>query len=262
MNLRGSFNQTLARPSFKEKSVSQIFDPISKITFSGNIDLKETYINNFDFRWEYFFKGSEMVSVSTFYKTFEGHIELVAFEVAPDNIKPRNSGNSMVYGTEFEFRKNLDFITPALKDLRASGNITLIKSRLDISPDELEQIRSLNPNAESTRAMFGQSPYSLNGELAYTNDSIGFNTSMSFNVFGPRIAAVSRGGTPNVYEQPRPTLDFSVGKRFGPIDIRFRARNLLDPEYKKVQTLKNVDYIFSSYRIGRTFSLGVTYTIQ
>ncbi|MBP8073702.1 MAG: carboxypeptidase regulatory-like domain-containing protein [Bacteroidia bacterium] len=263
MNLRGCYSRTLARPVFRELAPYASFDFVGDMVLIGNPDLQRTLIDNLDLRWELYPSTSELVSVSAFYKNFTNPIELVINPMAA-NIEGnyRNVPNASLVGVEFEFRKNLDFITPALKDLRASGNITLIKSRLDISPDELEQIRSLNPNAESTRAMFGQSPYSLNGELAYTNDSIGFNTSMSFNVFGPRIAAVSRGGTPNVYEQPRPTLDFSVGKRFGPIDIRFRARNLLDPEYKKVQTLKNVDYIFSSYRIGRTFSLGVTYTIQ
>ncbi len=263
MNLRGSYSRTLARPVFRELAPYASFDFVGDMVLIGNPDLERTLIDNLDFRWELYPTTRELVSVSAFYKNFTNPIELVINPMAA-NIEGnyRNVPNASLFGVEFEFRKNLDFITPALKDLRASGNITLIKSRLDISPDELEQIRSLNPNAEATRAMFGQSPYSINGELAYINDSIGFNTSLSFNVFGPRIAAVSRGGTPNVYEQPRPTLDFSVGKRLGAIDLRLRARNLLDPEYLKVQTLKNVDYIFSSYRIGRTFSLSLTYTIQ
>ena len=42
MNLRASGAKTIARPSFKEKSISQIYDPITKRTFVGNIDLKQT----------------------------------------------------------------------------------------------------------------------------------------------------------------------------------------------------------------------------
>ncbi len=57
MNLRASFAQTLARPSFKEASIAEIFDAISGRTFIGNIDLVQTQINNLDLRWEYFFKG-------------------------------------------------------------------------------------------------------------------------------------------------------------------------------------------------------------
>ena len=37
MNLRGSFSRTLARPTFKEKSIAQIEDRITGRTFIGNI---------------------------------------------------------------------------------------------------------------------------------------------------------------------------------------------------------------------------------
>src|SRR5690606_40399594 len=114
MNVRGSFGQTLARPSFKEKSAAQIYDGITKRFFNGNLDLEQTLINNYDFRWENFLGGSDMISVSLFYKQFDGHIELVTYDVAPNNVRPRNSGSSNVYGVEFEFRKSLAFIQSAL----------------------------------------------------------------------------------------------------------------------------------------------------
>lgn len=263
MNLRACYSRTLARPVFRELAPFASFDFVGDIVLIGNPDLERTLIHNFDLRWELFPSTRELVSVSAFYKDFANPIEMIINPLAP-NIEGnyRNVPKAQLFGVEFEFRKNLDFILPVLRDFRASGNLTLIQSQLDIAPDELAQIRSLNPDAEATRPMFGQSPYTVNGELAYINDSIGLNTSLSFNVFGARIAAVSRGGTPNVYEQPRPTLDFSIAKRLGPVELRFRARNLLDPEYKKVHTLKEVDYTFSSYRIGRTFSLGLTYLIH
>ena len=51
--------------------------------------------------------GKDMVSASAFYKHFQGHIELVSFDLAPDNLKPRNSGTAHVVGGEFEVRKGL-----------------------------------------------------------------------------------------------------------------------------------------------------------
>ncbi|MDP6909709.1 MAG: TonB-dependent receptor, partial [Flavobacteriales bacterium] len=39
MNLRLAYGRTVARPSFKEKSIASIYDPITKRTFIGNIDL-------------------------------------------------------------------------------------------------------------------------------------------------------------------------------------------------------------------------------
>lgn len=263
MNLRASYARTLARPVFRELAPFASFDFVGDLVLVGNPELQRTQIDNFDLRWELFPTTRELVTVSAFYKDFTNPIELIINPIAA-NIEGnyRNVPNAQLFGLEFEFRKSLGFISESFKNFRASGNLTLIKSQLDINEGELAQIRSLNPEAPATRQMFGQSPYTINGELAYVNDSIGLNTGINFNMFGPRIAAVSRGGTPNVYEQPRPTLDFSIGKAFGNWSLRLRARNLLDPKYEKVQTLKDVDYIFSSYRIGRTFSLGLTYTIK
>ena len=263
MNLRASYARTLARPVFRELAPFASFDFVGDMVLVGNPDLQRTQIDNFDFRWELFPTTRELISVSAFYKDFTNPIELVINPIAA-NIEGnyRNVPEAQLFGLEFEFRKSLSFISEGLKNFRASGNLTLIKSQLDINEGELQQIRSLNPEAAATRPMFGQSPYSVNGEISYVNDSLGLNTGINFNMFGPRIAAVSRGGTPNIYEQPRPTLDFSIGKAIGNWSIRLRARNLFDPKFEKVQTLKDVDYIFSSYRIGRTFSLGLSYTIR
>ena len=49
MNLRVSFSRTVVRPSFKEISLAEIFDPLTETTFIGNIDVQQTDIDNFDF---------------------------------------------------------------------------------------------------------------------------------------------------------------------------------------------------------------------
>ncbi|KAA3620809.1 MAG: TonB-dependent receptor, partial [Flavobacterium sp.] len=46
--IRTSYSRTTARPSFKEASLAEIFDPISSNTFIGNLELQPTYIDNFD----------------------------------------------------------------------------------------------------------------------------------------------------------------------------------------------------------------------
>ena len=50
-NLRTSATRTTARPSFKEASIAQIFDPLSNMTFVGNINIRPTYIQNYDIRY-------------------------------------------------------------------------------------------------------------------------------------------------------------------------------------------------------------------
>ena len=51
-NLRLSYSKTTARPSFKEVSIAEIYDPLSNMTFNGNIELKPSYIDNIDIRYE------------------------------------------------------------------------------------------------------------------------------------------------------------------------------------------------------------------
>jgi len=263
MNFRASYSRTLARPTFRELAPFASFAFTRDFVLIGNDTLRRTNIDNFDLRWELFPTTSEIVSVSVFYKRFQNPIERVINPTAQNvELNYRNVPEALLYGAEFEFRKKLGFISEALRDFRAAANLTLIQSQLDINPDELALIRTLDEDAPATRPMFGQSPYTVNGELAYVNDSIGLNTSLNFNVFGPRISNVSVGGTPNVFEQPRPRLDFSIAKSFGKVALRFRARNLLDPEYRQIHTLNDADFIYSSFRLGRTYSLSVSYTFE
>ena len=69
--LRASYSMTTARPSFKENSAANIYDPITERFFVGNIDLKPTYIDNFDMRWEHYGKENRFMAISGFYKKFE-----------------------------------------------------------------------------------------------------------------------------------------------------------------------------------------------
>jgi outer membrane receptor for ferrienterochelin and colicin len=264
MNLRASYARTLARPVFRELAPYASFDFIGDITLIGNPNLQRTLVDNFDLRWELFPTSAELVSVSAFYKDFTLPIELVINPLAA-NLEGnyRNVDRAQLFGFEFEFRKQLGFITPTLKNFRAGGNVTLIRSFQTIAADELEQIRALNPYAEATRQMFGQSPYTINGDIAYINDTLGFTVSVNYNVFGPRISAVSRGGTPNVYEMARPSLDVSLSKDLSKNwSLTLRGRNLFDPEYRRVHRFADKEFVYSNYRIGRTVTLGLSYTFN
>src|SRR5690606_41227697 len=49
-----SYSRTTERPSYRELSVVQIPDLLTGIMFLGTLDLKPTYMDNFDFRFEIF----------------------------------------------------------------------------------------------------------------------------------------------------------------------------------------------------------------
>lgn len=269
MNIRASFNKTLARPSFKEKSNAQIFDPISKRTFIGNLDLQETLVNNYDLRWEYFYGSGEMVSFSTFYKQFDGHIELTSFETAPDNLKPRNSGNSIVYGVELEFRKTLS------DRFSFGSNASFVKSEIDLKSvfvnesgaDELS-LRQANARdgetIKDTRPMAGQSPYLINAFFNYQNLDQTVNASLAYNVQGETLYIVGSGRVPDIYTKPFNSLNLNVSKDFGvkaKSRFTFGVQNILGA--KRINFYKSFgaeEKIFSIFRPGTTFSFKYTYT--
>ncbi len=284
MNLRASYSRTLARPSFKEKSFVSILDPLSNIRFIGNIDLKRTSINNLDLRWETFGGQGEMLSVSGFYKHFTNPIEIAGFLLEPNDITPRNAGTAHVMGIEFETRKDFGFISQGLKNLSLGTNITLVRSLIDMKEivvaagsdgtfgtnDDVTEFDSRQANLRQGetlsqfRSMFGQSPYIINLNLSYNNDSLGLETRLSYNVQGKRLAVVGVGIRPDVYDQPFNSLNFKASKK---IAKRWKAsvsvQNIMNDRRESFFESYQADaQLFESYNPGRQYSAGVSFLID
>jgi len=263
MNVRAGYARTLARPTFREFSPFVSFDFVGDFLLIGNPNLERTLIDNFDLRWEWYPSPSEVVTVSAFFKNFDNPIEKVINpEAANLELTYENVGSAEALGLEFEFRKTLGFISPSLANFQIGGNASLIRSRVDIEGSELELIQSVDPDREDRRPLYGQSPFAVNAELAYVDDvNAGIRASLSYNIFGERIAVVG-GINPNVFEQPRGLLNFSVRKALGNFAVRFRANNLLNPEYKQIQEYLGQEYIYQNYTVGRSYSLSLSYQIR
>ena len=265
-NLRVSYSRTTARPSFKEASKSQIFDPITNRLFIGNIDLDPSYINNFDVRAEFFGDNSEMIAFSAFIKKFNDPIELTFYESAPDQLTPRNLGDASVLGVEFEFRKSLGFISNGLEKLKININASYIESNLTMFEDEYNRRVSAARDGESIdkkRDLQGQSPYLINAGLNYNDAEIGLQTGLFFNVQGKTLEVVGTGIVPDVYTMPFNSLNFTLNKKIGAekkstIDIKIS--NILDNKRKSVyESFNTADQVFSQLNPGTEFSIGYSY---
>lgn len=267
-NIRLSYSRTLARPTFREFSSFASYDFRRNAIVRGNPGLQRTLIDNLDLRYEFYPDFGELISFSVFYKNFTNPIEQVIVPQAQNlEFTWVNIQNALTYGAEFEVRKKLSFLSDKLEKFQLAGNVSVIQSEVDIDPALYEQMIAVDPTRSPTRPLFGQSPYAGNAELAYIDPVKGWKGSLSYSVFGKRLSAV--GGTnPDIYEQGRGLLNFSVSRDFfmgeeskQRLSVRFRANNLLNPYFRFVQTYREVDYIFENYQIGRTFSLSVSYSI-
>ncbi|NND24445.1 MAG: TonB-dependent receptor [Flavobacteriaceae bacterium] len=268
-NIRGSFSRTTARPSFKENSNSQIFDPITNRLFVGALGIKPlvpTYINNFDLRYERFGEGGQMIAGSAFYKDFKDPIELTFFLSAPTQVTPANLGNAKVYGLEFEFRQKFGFISDGLNNLKLNANVSFIKSELTMADAEYNS-RLLaardGETIERERDLQGQSPYLINTGFDYNDDEIGLQAGLFYNVQGKTLEVVGTGIVPDVYTKPFHSLNFTMNKSFGEDKqsaVDLKIANILGAERESVyQSFRAQDQIYSLRQPGTEISIGYSY---
>jgi outer membrane receptor protein involved in Fe transport len=266
INVRASYGRTTARPSFKEASVAQIFDPITSRLFIGNISLSPTYINNFDLRFERYGNNGQMFAISGFYKDFTDPIEQSFFLQAPTQITVDNLGNAKVYGVEFELRQRLGFISEGLNNLKVNANVSLIKSELSMSDGEFES-RSLaardGETIDRVRDLQGQAPYLINVGLDYNNSDIGLPTGLFSNIQGSTLEVVGVGLVPDVYTQSFNSLNFTINKSFGESknsSIDLKVTNILGSErLSEYESYKAANQTFSLRDPGTEISLGYSF---
>ena len=263
MNVRVAYGRTIARPSFREFAPFNFFDFINNEITNGNGDLNRTTVNNFDVRWEWFTRPGEIFAVSGFLKDFTDPIERTLEPQAVNReVTFENQESAIVFGTEVEARKRLDFISPALQYFEVGGNFTLTHSAVSISDSELQQIQEKVPNADDTRPLQGQSPFLANLDISYNNPETGTTLSAFYNYFADRLDTIERAGTPNQFEDGRHTIDATASQQiYGGFSAKLAVKNILNEEFRLIQTYKGRDYENNVYQLGRTISLSFTYDL-
>ena len=273
-NLRFSYARTIARPSFKELSFAQIIDPVTNRIFNGSLftyaqwdgNLVATDVDNLDFRWEMMMERAQMFSVSVFYKRFQNPIELVRIpeQQTSQEFQPRNVGNGSLIGLEIEFKKNLDFIADGLKNFNINGNLTLVKSVIEMTETEFNARKNFERDGETienTRQMAGQAPYLINAGIGYQNPEKAFDVLLFYNVKGPTLTIVGVGLYPDVYQDPFHSLNFSISKKIGKergTNLSFRVQNMLnDNTYSYFKSYEAQPEVFSRLYPGFSFSFSV-----
>ncbi len=249
-NLRFSVSQTLARPEYRELAPLQFRDVLGGDNFLGNANLVRSLIRNADIRWEWFPTRSEVFSVSLFGKQFENPIERIYLGTSGTRIVSyQNAESATNVGVELEARTGLGKLASALDNVSLFTNATFMQSDIKLRQG-LASVTSAN------RAMVGQAPYMINAGATWNSTSGSTSATLLFNTVGPRIIDAGVVPLPDVKEQARNVVDFSL--RFpvaGSFSGRFDAKNLLDAQYRVTQGPVTRESYFS----GRTMSLGFSY---
>ena len=267
--LRLSYGKTVNRPEFREVSPSVFYDFDLASNVQGNTDLKPCYIQNVDFRYEFYPSKGELISIAAFYKYFDSPIEWTYTVTGGTSLvySYMNAQRANNYGIELDIRKDLSFI--GLPGFSWSFNGALIKSRVKFEAGSKEE----------DRPMQGQSPYLVNTGLFYKNDKLQLDVALLYNRIGKRIIGVGRSEgitsgnealrVPDSYEMPRDVIDLSASKKFGNHwELKLSIRDLLAQKvyYKQFAdvhysngTRREVEQITRAYKPGRNIGVSAVY---
>lgn len=267
INLRASYYRTLARPEFRELSISSYYDYELLAFQQGNPDLKRSSIDNADIRFELYPSAGQILSVSGFYKKFKNAIETLNSDATSTRtITYFNSDKATVYGIEFELRKSLDFIvnTDFMKNTTAYTNISLVKSTVNNPSGSGLNLK------DTKRPMVGQAPYVINAGLqhSFLDNKLTFNA--LYNKVGRRLAIAGGVVFPAVWEAPRDVVDLQLGMKVlkNKGEIKFNAGDILnqkstlyyDQNGNKKYDGSPADDTLSSFKYGSNYSLAFSYT--
>ena len=285
-NFRLSWSKTIARPSFKELSYAEIYDPITDRTFVGGLfrdanelagivywdgELVSTDIHNFDLRWELYAEKNQMFSLSAFYKKFYDPIEIVQYATQTGSFQPRNVGDGEVYGGEAEFRLNLGTLFYALENFNITSNLTFTESRIKLSKTEYEsrvENKRAGQEVDEYRDMAGQAPYIINSGISFNGSSNGFWSDLEagfyYNVQGQTLLYAGIVDRPDIYTEPFHSLNFNANKKLGAekrMRIGFKIGNILGDKKESVfKSFRASDRYFERLDPGTHFKLSFSYS--
>lgn len=257
LNLRLSYTETVARPSFREKAPISNYLPDEDLFADGNPNLQMSSVISYDARVEWFPAPGEIISAGVFYKKIKGPIELYRVDFA-DSVTWINRDEATVMGVEFEARKSLQFLQDELKGFTVGANIAFIHSETAFTDLEYGSKTNANYTTDKTRPLYAQSPYIINLDLSYDRPASGTAFTLAANLTGERIILTTAQG-PDIYEHSPISLDALLTQKLGKYWTgRIGAKNLLNPEYRQTYGANLDDPIRRAYTRGRTYSLSFT----
>ncbi len=276
MQFRLHGSKTIARPQFRELAPQQYLDTETSRTFFGNQFLTDSELLNAEARYEWYFDRDQRFSLAGFWKRIERPIEAVAFQQGGTFFTTfANAPLATLYGVEVELQKYFSLgalsRAPFFASRRAVviGNYTYSDSQIRVRDgDTTVPVGSGGAPAPASdlfddgTPLTGQSRHLVNLQLGLENQDRLSQQTLLLTFTSRRITNRGPSGQPDLFEEPGVRLDFVAreGVRIFGIntEIKFEARNLTGENYEEFQQLNDSRIDTYSYRLGRSFSLGVS----
>ncbi len=248
--LRLSGSRTVTRPSFIEMAPLQYQESYGSAQIKGNADLVNGYNYNVDLRYEAFFEGGNMFSVTGYYKHLDSPIERIQSVSGGGEVHTfNNAEDGLATGVEVEARTTL------IENLKLGVNGSYMYTNVTLSED--------GSYTNSSRELQGASPYLVNADLTYAKylDDEGRMLSLAllYNLQGPRIQTVGTSGRGDIYQLAQHTLNFNCAYNISKsLQLSVQLTNLLNRDDLYEQEISGVNYIVESHNYGIGGSIGVS----
>ncbi|MFT4247474.1 MAG: TonB-dependent receptor [Pseudomonas sp.] len=248
--LRAALNKTVSRPAFGQIAPHATINNDDEEVELGNPDLDPYQSTNLDLSFERYLGKSGIVSLGLFGKSIDGYIVDTVVDndaqyAGYDVSMAINGKSARVYGAEFNWQQQLDFLPEGWNGLLAGVSGTWLHTEFDpgLSGREGEDFTLPRASKNVYTAFLG---YERNG-------------------FSTRVSAVYRSeyldelGTSRDYDifvAPNTQLDFSLDYQLTDnVQIYFDASNLLDKPLERYQGTRSHTQQYEEY--GRSFAAGV-----
>lgn len=285
INLRGSYSKTISRFDFRELSSSAYWDIAQNMKTYGTDSLRNTFIQNYDVRVEWYPSADEIISITGFLKEFRDPIELF-ISIQADALvgRPINLKSATGKGVELNFRKSLGFIHPGiswLKNIYISGNAMYMKMNV-----QYQQEKGFGKDSVRDRPLQDLVPYSINAGLSW--EGTRFSAAVNYGTTGRKLTRSAVKEFEDEYEAPRHIIDLQLAARFlkNRLQVKGNVSDLLaqpiityrnmgfkspiygwlpaEQDYSKPYTddmnyNKGKDWVNRKFKRGSTWSISVSY---
>lgn len=254
LQARFGYSSTVVRPDLREVTPVLFIDPLTDFKVTGFSGLQSTDVTSYDARLEWYYDESNY-SVGVFYKDLENPIESIELSGSDGNLLMsfRNADAGEVYGLEAEFLQQLNMFEGEsykwMDNFFVAGNFTYSESEITIQQFAGTNLTNLK------RPLSGHSKHVVNFQLGFDSDNDQHNATLTYNVFGKRIAFAGVNDKDDAYEQPFNSLDFVYSYTpFESTSVKLSMKNLLDEDVEIMQQGELLQRRVEGQSYGLSFS--------
>ncbi len=248
--IRFASSRTVTRPSFIEMAPFLYQESYGSAQIKGNAELVNGYNYNVDLRFESFFEGGNMFSVTGYYKHLETPIERVQSISGGGEVHTFNNAESgLATGVELEARATLS------EGLKFGVNGSYMYTNVALSED--------GSYTNSSRELQGASPYLMNADLTYStafgDEDRTLSLALLYNLQGPRIYTVGTMGRGDIYQMAMHTVNFNASYAISKnLSVSAQLTNLLNQDELYKQEISGTNVVVESHSYGVGGSVGVS----